>query len=130
MRSDANLSANRIMDFTDGSTPYAGGETISSAVLQLNGNDRFTARDATTFNIINTLDHHTAVPRRGIYVYSFALRPEEFQPSGSLNFSRIDNATLNLNLTTGTNPTSLLVFCLNVNIFRAVSGLGGIAYSS
>lgn len=130
LRTDANTAAGRVVDFTDGATAYAGAQTISSAGLQLNGNDRFTARDAATFNIIQPLQHHTAVPRRGIYVYSFALRPEDSQPSGSLNLSRIDNATLSLALTTGTSPTSLFVFAVSHNVFRVMSGMGGVAYNS
>lgn len=129
LRTDANTAANRLTDFTDGSTPYAGNDTISQANLQLNGNDRMSLRDATTFNIIQPYQHHTAIPRRGIYVYSFCLKPEDYQPSGSLNFSRIDQATLNLTLTTGNSSTALFVFALNVNIFRCASGLGGTAYN-
>lgn len=129
LRTDANTSANRLMDFTDGSTPYAGGDTISQANLQLNGNDRMSLRDATTYNIIQPLQHHTAIPRRGIYMYSFCLNPEDYQPSGSLNFSRIDQASLNLSLTTGTAATSLFVFAHSMNIFRTASGLGGVAFN-
>lgn len=130
LRLDSNTSANRYVDFTDGTTPYAGDQTISLAGLQLNGNDRFTARDATTMNIIQPYQHHTAIPRRGIYMYSFAIKPEDSQPTGTLNFSRIDNATLSLTLTTGTSATSLFVFALSKNLFRVMSGMGGVAYNS
>lgn len=130
IRTDASTTAKRVIDFTDGSTAYAGGETVSEVGLQLNGNDRFTARDAANFNIIQPLQHHTAIPRRGIYMYSFSLKPEDSQPTGTLNMSRIDNATLSLSLTTGSSPVALFVYALSVNVFRVMSGMGGIAYNS
>ena len=104
-----------------------GAETISAATLQLNGNDRFVTRDAATFNIIQPLQHHTSCPRAGIYVYSFCLKPEDSQPSGSLNMSKIDNSALSLNVTAA---GTLYVFALSVNIFRAISGMGGVTYNS
>jgi hypothetical protein len=63
-----------------------------------------------------------------IYVYSFALNPEELQPSGTCNFSRIDNATLVL--TGGTNTGIAKVFAVNYNVLRIMSGMGGLAYSN
>jgi hypothetical protein len=63
-----------------------------------------------------------------IYVYSFALNPEEHQPSGTCNFSRIDNATLQL---TNVSVTGVLkVFAVNYNVLRIMSGMGGLAYSN
>lgn len=115
-------TGNDLLDFT-----VSGADTFATAKLQLNGNDRFSERDAMTFNLIQPLQHHTSTPRKGIYCYSFSLEPEKHQPSGTLNFSRIDNATLHL-----TSPTAgdLKVYAVNYNIFRAVSGMGGIAYNS
>lgn len=116
-------TGNDLLDFTD----TGGVDTFTSAKLQLNGNDRFSERDAMTFNLIQPMQYHTAIPRKGIYVYSFALEPEKHQPSGTLNFSRIDNAVLHL---TGPTSGSLKVYCRNHNIFRCVSGMGGIAFNS
>jgi hypothetical protein len=108
-------------------TPDTVADTFVSAKLQLNGNDRASERDAMTYNMINPLACHTRAPAKGIYVYSFALKPEEHQPSGTLNFSRIDNATLHL-----TTPTagSLFVFAFNYNVMRVLSGMAGLAYNS
>ena len=50
---DSNVADNRWTDFTDGSSPYAGEDVLSSAKLQLNGHDRFDERDATYFNVVN-----------------------------------------------------------------------------
>ena len=72
----------------------------------------------------------------GINVYSFALKPEEHQPSGTLNMSRIDTAVLNLNfeapITNGYNATdyTLFVYAVNYNVLRILSGMGGLAYSN
>jgi hypothetical protein len=70
----------------------------------------------------------------GINVYSFALKPEEHQPSGSCNFSRIDNATLLLTLTNNTvntfNTAQVRIYAVNYNVLRIMSGMGGLAYSN
>ena len=104
---------------------------ISSVSLKLNGHDRFAARPGKYFSMVQPYQHHTCVPDvdSGINVYSFALKPEEHQPSGTCNFSRIDNASLILTgLASGT--TELKVFATNYNILRILSGMGGIAYSN
>jgi hypothetical protein len=107
---------------------------IASAKLVLNGNDRFSERNGSYFNTIQPYQHHENVPTNaGINVYSFALKPEEHQPSGTLNMSRIDTAVLNLNLTTGYNTgldRSLHVYAVNYNVLRILSGMGGLAYSN
>ena len=78
--------------------PEMGGTPFADAILQLNGNDRFSVREATYFTYVQPYQHHTCIPSNpGIHVYSFALKPEEHQPSGTLNMSRIDTATLMLN---------------------------------
>ena len=73
-----------------------GENPVVTAKLQLNGQDRFSEREGTYFDLVQPYQHHTRNPDTGINVYSFALRPEEHQPSGTCNFSRIDNATLQL----------------------------------
>ena len=104
------------------------------AKLQLNGQDRFSEREGTYFDIVQPYQHHTRTPDTGINVYSFALKPEEHQPSGSCNFSRIDNATLQLVLSNatveGTNTAKVRVYATNYNVLRVMSGMGGLAYSN
>jgi hypothetical protein len=103
----------------DGNKPAsfdnAGAQTVTSAKLQLNGQDRFAERPGAYFNLVQPYQHHTNIPSVGIYVYSFALNPEQHQPSGTVNMSRIDNATLQL--TTGV-AGSLKVFAVNYNVFN------------
>ena len=105
---------------------------ISTAKLVLNGNDRFSERPGSYFNLIQPFQHHENVPsNQGINVYSFALKPEEHQPSGTLNMSRIDTAALNLTLDLTPNATSSLnVYAVNYNVLRILSGMGGLAYSN
>ena len=102
--------------------------------LQLNGQDRFSEREGSYFNHVQPYQHHTRNPDTGINVYSFALRPEEQQPSGTCNFSRIDNATLQLVLSNatvgGTNTAKVRVYATNYNVLRIMSGMGGLAYSN
>jgi len=195
-------------------------DTFATGKLQLNGHDRFTARDASYFRKVQNYEHHTRVPRtpavtagglgatatsntvtpnvvatvsggsahnnpnisvldngagdtqgllvggetvkngsgkpyatltassitptitiatqltlnqnlaQYIYTYSFALSPEEHQPSGTCNFSRIDNAVLQLDYTGVTNAKNLKVFAVNYNVLRIMSGMGGLAYSN
>ena len=104
------------------------------AKLQLNGQDRFSEREGTYFDQVQPWQHHTRAPDTGINVYSFALRPEEHQPSGSCNFSRIDNATLQVVLSNatvaGTNTAKVRVYATNYNVLRVMSGMGGLAYSN
>jgi hypothetical protein len=98
-----------------------------TAKLQLNGQDRFSEREGTYFDLVQPYQHHTRNPDTGINVYSFALRPEEHQPSGSCNFSRIDNATLQLVLSNatvaGTNTAKVRVYATNYNVLRVMSGI-------
>jgi hypothetical protein len=63
-------------------------------------------------------------------VYSFALQPEEHQPTGTCNFSRIDNASLNVQLKSSVATTSQKMFAVNYNVLRIASGMGGLAFSN
>jgi hypothetical protein len=98
--------------------------------LQLNGNDRFAKRDAKYFTHVQPYQHHENIPDgTNIHVYSFALKPEEHQPSGTLNMSRIDTATAMVGV--GANVAgSLQMYAVNYNVLRILSGMGGLAYSN
>jgi len=111
-----------------------GENPVVTAKLQLNGQDRFSEREGTYFDLVQPFQHHTRTPDTGINVYSFALRPEEHQPSGTCNFSRIDNATLQLVLSNatvqGVSTAKVRVYSVNYNVLRIMSGMGGLAYSN
>jgi hypothetical protein len=111
-----------------------GKNPVEVAKLQLNGQDRFTEREGAYFDRVQPFQHHSRTPSTGINVYSFALRPEEHQPSGTCNFSRIDKATLQLtvsiNTVVGQRTAQVRVYALNYNVLRVMSGMGGLAYSN
>ena len=123
-------------------------DSFTTALLQLNGHDRFSVRFADYFRKVQNYEHHTRCPRVGkeldindarnqyIYSYSFALSPEEHQPSGTCNFSRIDNAVLQLKYGADTGfeaqelAMNLNIYAVNYNVLRIMSGMGGLAYSN
>jgi hypothetical protein len=111
-----------------------GKNPVEVAKLQLNGQDRFTEREGRYFSRVQPFQHHTRTPAQGINVYSFALKPEEHQPSGTCNFSRIDKATLQLtvsvNTVRGGRTAQVRVYAVNYNVLRVMSGMGGLAYSN
>jgi len=111
-----------------------GKNPVEVAKLQLNGQDRFTEREGRYFDRVQPYQHHTRTPQKGINVYSFALKPEEHQPSGTCNFSRIDKATLQLtvsvNTVRGGRTAQVRVYAVNYNVLRVMSGMGGLAYSN
>ena len=103
--------------------------TARSAKLTLNGHDRFATRESDYFTKVQRYYHHTdMVTTSTINVYSFALRPEEHQPSGTCNFSRIDNATIEH--PSGAVDGATVYYAVNYNVLRIVSGMGGLAYSN
>ena len=116
---------------TSADPPYStpGKDSFAKCKLQLNGHDRFTERDASYFRLVQPYQHHTRIPSKYVYCYSFALNPEAHQPSGTCNFSRLDNVTLTLSGLQNAN-SELLVYAVSNNILRIMSGMGGLAYSN
>ena len=119
----------------DHSNPTGSANPVTQARIQLNGHDRFKARKGTYFNWVQPYQHHTNITKSpGINVYSFGFNPEDPQPSGTCNFSRIDNAVLQVKISfdsslVGTS-CKIYVFAVNFNILRIMSGMGGLAYSN
>jgi hypothetical protein len=111
-----------------------GQNPVVTCKLQLNGQDRISEREGSYFDVVQPFHYHTRTPDTGINVYSFALRPEENQPSGTCNFSRIDTATLQLVLSNatveGTKTAKIRVYATNYNVLRIMSGMGGLAYAN
>ena len=116
-----------------------GKNPVEYAKIQLNGQDRFSERTGRYFNLLQPYQYHENGPPTGYNVYSFALKPEDHQPSGTCNFSRIDKATLHLTLLAETlqdeagvsGPSAKVrIYATNYNILRIMSGMGGLAYAS
>jgi len=102
-------------------------ETFTSAVMQINGIERFQSRPSTYFRLVQNYQFHTRYTPKNIYSYSFALYPEKQYPSGSCNMSKITTTTLFINYnTTNFNGSNLVlkVFGINYNIFRIMSCIG------
>jgi len=113
------------------SRDFSYGDKLESALLKLNGNDRFARRDGKYFSHVQPYQHHTNIPDTNIKVYSFAIKPEEHQPSGTLNMSRIDSAILAQKYsTTPASSDTVSIFAVNYNVLRILSGMGGLAYSN
>jgi hypothetical protein len=142
--------------------PFSYNDIVDRCRLQINGQDRFDERYGDYFWKVQPYQHHTGGTGMGsrilgatgpattsgavvygstnpINVYSFAIQPEEHQPSGTCNFSRIDSATLVFDSQTsgsaGTYPSkaypyNFRLYAVNYNIFRIMSGMGGLAYSN
>jgi len=97
--------------------------------LKLNGSDRFKPQPGKFFNTVLPFKHHSGSPYPGIYCWSAALTPETLQPSGSLNFSRVDSAQVEVS-TVGQHSKFLSMFAVSVNVLRISSGMAGLAFSN
>jgi hypothetical protein len=117
------------------------GNLVVDGQLVLNGHERFAKREGNYFNYVQPWQHHTRTPADGVNVYSFALHPEQQQPTGVCNLSRIDNTKLNYKtqdtVRTSTNvplnytqDTNVYIFVTNYNVLRVMSGMAGKAYSN
>jgi hypothetical protein len=142
---------------TSNTLPFDYNDSVNRARLQINGQDRFDERFGDYFWKVQPYQHHTGgafesarlaqvsgsslvyATKNPINVYSFAIQPEEHQPSGTCNFSRIDNATLVFDSVTSgaagsfpskASPYNFRIYAVNYNILRIMSGMGGLAYSN
>ena len=104
-------------------------EILEEAVLYINGQERFYPRNARYFRLTQPFNHHTSIPENYIYFYSFSLNPEQNQPSGSLNFSRIDNSMLNLKCINNINNSKIYIYAINYNILIIKNGMAGLKFS-
>ena len=166
-RSDAGKALDVYLQqpFNYGADLAGQGNLVSVAKLQLNGHDRFDEQPGEYFNYVQPYQHHTHTPADGVNVYSFGLHPEQHQPSGTANLSRIDTTLLWLQMTDPFAPTdvspgtssyayqssdfpnaqqtrsitittqlinnsNIWIFAFSYNVFRIMSGMGGLAYAN
>jgi hypothetical protein len=126
-----NFSSAEALSTTSSVNDYiASVNPVMQAKIMLNGNDRFSQRRGDYFSLVQPYQHHENTPddyHKGINVYSFAIKPEEHQPSGTLNMSRIDTAVLSLSSKI---EGSIHIYAVNYNVLRILSGMGGLAYSN
>ena len=126
---ESNTSACQWVEEGVGSSTLSVGP-LNTFKLILNGQDRFKSQSGKYFNQVQPYSHHSGCPTPGIYSYSFALKPEEHQPTGTCNFSRIDNAQVEVALKTAADNTTMNMFAVNYNVLRIQSGMGGLAFSN
>jgi hypothetical protein len=117
--------------------PLTGDSIIYDCSLQLNGQDRVPSLPGRYFQLVQPYQHHSGASLAGVYMYSFAIKPEEHQPSGTCNFSRIDTSTIVFSVDGGIAISNadgqnydIRVYAINYNILRIMSGMGGLAYSN
>jgi hypothetical protein len=123
-------SGNKIFEYSMTDQQYAAEDPVDSVKLLINGQDRFTTRPGAYFRLVQPYQHHTRVPSKKIYTYSFALNPEDAQPSGSINYSRIDSSQLQLFFNSNITQGRIRVYATSYNVLRIASGQGGLAFSS
>ena len=130
IQTDTNLAVNTVtgnnhLNFSSAT----GKDTFKTLRIQFNGGDRFSVRNAEYFRLVQSYEHHTGSSRKHIYSYSFAIKPEEHQPSGSVNMSRLNNSDIFITFDpTDLVPSQFKIFALSYNIMRIVSGTAGLAY--
>ncbi len=130
-RLDFNSKLNLPFNFSDRvDTTYGSDNPVKDVELLINGHDRFPKRKGDYFRLVLPFQKHTRAPSDFIYVYSFCLNPEEHQPSGTCNFSRLDNAEIVINFKSGIKDLTTKIYALNYNILNIVNGMGGLAYSN
>ena len=124
-----NASNNsKYIEYICGQRSYEG---FNRGTIKLNGHVRFKERDASYFRICQPQQAGHKIPTKHIYMYSFALNPEEHQPSGTCNFSRLDNAHLSFNqLNNNEDNQNINIYVVSYNVLRIMSGMGGLAYSN
>ena len=124
---NASLNPDYI-EYISGQKSYEG---FVKGTIKLNGHVRFKERDASYFRICQPQQAGHKIPTKHIYMYSFSLNPEEHQPSGTCNFSRLDNAHLSFDqLNNVGKDHNINIYAVNYNVLRIMSGMGGLAYSN
>ena len=96
----------------------------------MNSIDRFSRRDATYFRLCQPIQSKHKIPTKHIYTYSFALEPEKHQPSGTCNFSKIEDIFMEFETNIDHSNDCLRVYAINYNVLIITSGMGGLAYKS
>ena len=125
-----NYNAHRSTAYIENISGQQSYEGFNRSTLKLNGHVRFKERDASYFRICQPRQAGHKIPTKHIYMYSFALNPEEHQPSGTCNFSRLDNAHLSFNQLNDNGKQQISVYVVSYNVLRIMSGMGGLAYSN
>ena len=106
-------------------------DVFDTALIQINGSDRFNPLPAKYFRLLQPYKHHTKCPNNFVYVYSFALKPEEHQPTGTCNFSNFDNSRLILNMKQKNILSDYIIktYAVSYNLLVVTKGMIGLGFS-
>ena len=109
-------------------------EPLKSIEMKINGQDRFSEREAEHFRLIEPYNYGKIIPEKFMYTYNFCINPNSYQPSGTINFSRIDNSNMifkfNMDsIVNNDNDIDIKIFAVNYNILIIANGMGGVKYS-
>lgn len=120
---------NIYFNFSGEETPHA--DAFRQLSLKLNGNDRWSPRDPYYFRVIQPKTYHTRIPEKHVYVFSFAIKPEDLEPSGSINLSRVDNVRLQMDFSAPlTEAAEVFIFAPNINVCTISNGVAILRYAS
>lgn len=119
-------------NFTTSLNPSYKKSLIKKSVLRLNGFIREEAYDKNFYTYVQSYQHHKSIAPLGLFLYSFSLNPTEHQPSGSCNFSKIDDISLDVTVEpiTYNNPANVKVYAITLNVLRILNGVAGLAFDN
>ncbi|QKF93934.1 major capsid protein [Fadolivirus algeromassiliense] len=137
LSSSQNTRNNDTFNYTDSllkddNGKYIGKNIIVKETLMFNGHERISMRESEYFSKIQPYQHHTHNPPNGINIYSFSIHPENHQPSGTANMSRIDNIDLRIAVVSDinfNNTAKLRIYGIVYNILRIANGISGLVFS-
>lgn len=126
LRLNRNISCKRIYSYTQ-NVDNSGDTLLKSSAIVLNGTDVMSKRNSTFTETIEIVKYHpTSTLGEGVHIYTFGLVPENFQPSGTCNFSRIEKAYLDFTTTpviSYDNKATLKVIATTYNILQIENGI-------
>ena len=119
-------------NYTTSFNPKNAKSLIKKIMIKLNGFNREIDYDKMFYTYIQALQHHSSLPPLGLFMYSFSLKPFDSQPSGSCNFSKIDDITIDITVEpiSYNRTAKIKIYAFSWNIFRIMDGIGGVVFSS
>ena len=107
-----------------------GSNPVLKGLLKFGGRDRNLPMDGNYYNFVQPYQHGFDIPSNGVNIYSFALYPSQFQPSGQFNLSGLEENKLILELddAINNNPARVKVYAVSYNVLRYMSGMAGLAF--
>ena len=129
-RTSTNTAALNYFNFSGAETGAFAGEHFRTAALSFNAQPRVQPLDPFYFRVLQNKAHHTRIPLKHVYTYSFALFPQDNQPSGSANLSRIDTVRMTFTFSSLPVSTDLFMYARNINSCTVASGVCLLSFAS